>query len=470
MNLNQNIEDTPAFQNILNVLVGLLEKTKTSDPLDPERHIDIACNICKKIGFKSYRYKCLECSEYDLCSECFEQRKVSSNHKLSHPMIRFESPKKFLGIEYDNFDLDLNYIKIKYFNKIHNDIKCKGCHREPIRGIRFKCDTCYDYDLCFSCYSSRQETQTHSYYQHPLVVEDKSALKLDPKEIEMMEEIGSGAFGTVYKSRLKSTGKIVACKRISLSRYDEKLRGLIGLNSNELMTSYMRELESYTEFKCENIVKMIGNWIENTYDGMNLYVVTEYMEKKSLFNLLEKEKDLTLRRKLSIANDIVNGMVRIHDRGFIHRDIRPDNILIGSDYTAKIGDFGIAKLLDNTIKKRQTLIGCQDYMPPEFYTGHYDLKLDIYTFGLTLVELFDGEHTIIKSQLKIKVVKQPIVFNELINACLATDVKLRPDAKQIRTYLNIFSKMINKYINENVKDYSHYSLELKNQLFKKLHD
>ncbi|CAF1496835.1 unnamed protein product [Rotaria sp. Silwood1] len=84
--------------------------------------------------------------------------------------------------------------------------------------------------------------------------------------------------------------------------------------------------------------------------------------------------------------NIASGMRKIHEHRMIHRDIRPDNILVNENYVAEIGDMGIARVIDPL--NHHTQIGCASYMPPEFYHGTYDQKLDIFTFGLTLNELF----------------------------------------------------------------------------------
>ncbi|CAF5126744.1 unnamed protein product [Rotaria sp. Silwood1] len=87
--------------------------------------------------------------------------------------------------------------------------------------------------------------------------------------------------------------------------------------------------------------------------------------------------------------NIASGMRRIHEHRMIHRDIRPDNILVNENYVAKIGDIRIARVIDPL--NQQTQIGCAPYMLPEFYRGTYDQKLDIFTFGLTLNELFTSK-------------------------------------------------------------------------------
>ena len=81
----------------------------------------------------------------------------------------------------------------------------------------------------------------------------------------------------------------------------------------------------------------------NPRNKINLMVITEYMSKGSLGDLIKNEPNLSFRRKFEITCDVAAGMARIHEHNFIHRDIRLDNILINSKYRAKIGDMGISK-------------------------------------------------------------------------------------------------------------------------------
>ena len=102
----------------------------------------------------------------------------------------------------------------------------------------------------------------------------------------------------------------------------------------------------------------------------------------------------------------------------IHRDIRSDNILVNNDYVAKIGDMGIARTIDPEGMEQMTMIGCVPYMPPEFYSSQYNQSLDVFTFGLTLYELFVGStHEFDESTFRIRLPKTSPVFDDLIKRC-----------------------------------------------------
>jgi serine/threonine protein kinase len=175
----------------------------------------------------------------------------------------------------------------------------------------------------------------------------------------------------------------------------------------------------------------------------------ELMGRGSLQNLLDNESNkLSLRRKLGMSRQIASGMRRIHQHGMVHRDIRPDNILVNDDYIAKIGDMGIARVLDPT--GQQTQLGCLQFMPPEFYRdsfdGHVkcDEKLDIYTYGLTLNQLFtETMHQFRLNNPTARIIltkKSPIFYDEIILRCLENEAKLRPSAIEIEKTLELYER------------------------------
>lgn len=209
---------------------------------------------------------------------------------------------------------------------------------------------------------------------------------------------------------------------------------------------------------------MFGYCVQELFDGQNLMIITEFMSRGSLTNLLENEPNLSNRKRLDIACGIASGMVRIHEHNFIHRDIRPDNILISSNYTAKIGDMGIAKLIETS---QNSLMGCRKYMPIEFYTGSYDQKLDVFTFGLTLNELYNGSHT---KNPPIVLIKQSNFFISIITKCINLHPVNRPCSASINQCLIKVQKLINRHILKQAPNYIQMSACYRNEIFKNIYD
>ena len=95
---------------------------------------------------------------------------------------------------------------------------------------------------------------------------------------------------------------------------------------------------------------------------------------------------------MNIALDICRGLIAAHEQNIIHRDIKPQNILLTSDQIAKISDFGVARILEASTDYAGTITGStRRYMAPEQYEGSYDYRADLYSTGLILYEMFMGE-------------------------------------------------------------------------------
>jgi serine/threonine protein kinase len=253
--------------------------------------------------------------------------------------------------------------------------------------------------------------------------------------------------GYVCKAFWRPKNRQVACKVIEVS-------GAL-LTSNQFQRSFLLELAAYRELSGPYILRTFGYATRELPPHLprgpktQFMILMELMGRGSLQNVLENEPNiLSLRRKLSMARQIAAGMRRIHQHGMIHRDIRPDNILVTDEYIAKIGDMGIARVLDPT--GQQTQVGCIQFMPPEFFNnasnGHVkcDEKLDIYTYGLTLNQLFTEaihDFSFSSSPPRIKIKKEsPIFYDEIILKCLENDSKRRPTALEIEKLLELYEQ------------------------------
>jgi serine/threonine protein kinase len=251
----------------------------------------------------------------------------------------------------------------------------------------------------------------------------------------------------VCKAKWLSKNRHLACKVIEVSG--------ISTASNQLQGSFLLELAAYRELSGPYILRTFGysthQSISNPIRGLvnQFMIVMELMTRGSLQNVLDNNAgELSLRRKLTMSRQIASGMRRIHQHGMIHRDIRPDNILVNDKYTAKIGDMGIARVFDPLGK--QTQIGCLQFMPPEFFAQtpdgrvKYDEKLDIYTYGLTLNQLFTGTmHDFRLTSPSTKLILKmhsPIFYDDIILPCLENDSKRRPSAVEIEKTLELYEQ------------------------------
>ncbi|CAF3933797.1 unnamed protein product [Didymodactylos carnosus] len=389
--------DDSSQENLAKLVVLLLQhllSDRSSDCDDPEYH-RVSCDGCGINGFKIDRYKCLKCENFDLCARCFDRRKESAQHKSGHPMAHFKLPNELFGKKYDNYkDVTMTNLQKEYADEVNTNIYCDFCRKDDFKGLRFKCDTCPDYDLCQQCVDNGKTNKGHK-SDHPMIVAHNASLsQIDRRDIDYDEDdfLGGGAFGKVYKAKWLSKNLTVACKVIHARAETAKTD----------VKAFLKELAAYRE-------------------------LSEYLDKGSLTRVIYKE-NVSLRRKLEMALNIASGMRKIHQHGMIHRDIKPDNILVTSHYTAKIGDMGIARVLDPNVAI--THIGPQQFMPPEFQTGEYDQKLDVYTFGLTLNELFtETKHKFDIFTGRKTLTTQSPILSELITRCIDSDPKQRPTAR-----------------------------------------
>ncbi|CAF0835710.1 unnamed protein product, partial [Didymodactylos carnosus] len=415
---------------------------------------------------------------------CFEKRRETKNHQSGHPVVQFRTPSEVLGAELKTEDLTLKILEKLFQRERHSNITCNGCLQRPIIGLRFKCDTCPNYDLCHQCISKSITTDSHK-LDHPLVAVPKHRIpQIDRDDIELGDALGQGAFGehtlfllsllklfvyhlgTVYKAIWLSKKRTVACKVIIAS----------ATRSEALFNSFLKELAAYRELSGAYILKTFGYTQTKLAEGLNEYrLITEFMEKGSLQSLIDNaDNDLSIRRKLDMSCNIASGMRKIHEHNMIHRDIRPDNILVNDQLVAKIGDMGIARTVDT--KDCHTQIGCQPFMPPEFFCGEnnkasYNQKLDIYTFGLTLNILFTNTQHKFQVLSKQKIlIKQSPVFWDLICRCTDDHPEQRPSAVELEKTLELYNIAFKQLVIQVDRSYVSLSTEDKNKKFMEFYE
>ncbi|KAG7961504.1 hypothetical protein I3843_09G020700 [Carya illinoinensis] len=197
-------------------------------------------------------------------------------------------------------------------------------------------------------------------------------------------ELGRGGFGVVYKGELDDGTKI-AVKRMEA-----------GIITSKGLDEFQSEIAVLSKVRHRHLVSLLGYSIE----GNERILVYEYMPQgalsKHLFHWKSvKLEPLSWKRRLNIALDVARGMEYLHSmahQSFIHRDLKSSNILLGDDLRAKISDFGLVKLAPDGEKSVVTrLAGTFGYLAPEYaVTGKITTKVDVFSFGIVLMELLTG--------------------------------------------------------------------------------
>ncbi|MGD9347921.1 MAG: protein kinase, partial [Candidatus Aminicenantes bacterium] len=196
---------------------------------------------------------------------------------------------------------------------------------------------------------------------------------------QIIEELGKGGMGTVYRALDKKLNEEVALKLIKLEiSADEKT-----------VERFRNELRMARKISHRNVGRMY-----ELMDYMGIHYITmEYVSGQDLRNLIRQTGKLTTEKAIAIAKEICEGLAEAHRLGVIHRDLKPSNILIDRQGEAKIMDFGIARLLKSKgITGTRHLIGTPEYMSPEQVDaeGDIDQRSDIYSLGVILYEMLTG--------------------------------------------------------------------------------
>ena len=195
---------------------------------------------------------------------------------------------------------------------------------------------------------------------------------------EVIKTIGEGGMANVYLAEDTILNRKVAIK---------VLRG--DLSSDEkFIRRFQREALSVSNLSHPNIVEVYDVGEE---DGQH-YIVMEHIEGKTLKQLLKKRDSLTLSEVLDIMTQLTDGISHAHESYIIHRDIKPQNIMILDDGKVKITDFGIAMALNATqLTQTNSVMGSVHYLPPEQASGkNATIKSDIYSMGILMYELLTG--------------------------------------------------------------------------------
>jgi serine/threonine-protein kinase len=197
---------------------------------------------------------------------------------------------------------------------------------------------------------------------------------------ELEEVVGHGGMSTVYKAHDSLLERNVALKVLH-QQYNE---------DEDFVERFKREARSVAQLQHPNIVTVIDRGEENGRQ----YIVFEYIDGENLKELVVRKGRLDVRTALEIALEIAHGLSFAHEHGLVHRDVKPQNVLLNGDGGAKVTDFGIARSLDveRSVTQTGTVLGTSNYIAPEQASGQpVDAQTDVYSLGIVLYEMLTGE-------------------------------------------------------------------------------
>lgn len=261
--------------------------------------------------------------------------------------------------------------------------------------------------------------------------------EIHKENITILNELGKGEFGTVYLADWNKTPVVVKIMNTDILEEKKSL--------------FVKELDIMTRLHHPNILQILG-YIKEPFG-----IVMEYINNGELLDYINKNKWLKLKKKIKISIDILRGIAYLHNRKpniLIHRDLKPQNILMTPSGIPKISDFGISRFFENEKKHsynniedclidkdKTTPVGSKRYWAPEIENGNknYNNKVDIWSTGVILYELFEGERYNPKYGFLWN--KTPKNIKNIISEMLKIDPSLRLESLEL---INLFESIQNK--------------------------
>lgn len=275
---------------------------------------------------------------------------------------------------------------------------------------------------------NNKNNPTHDLIQK-MNVDNLTISEEDPEDLfELLDQLGEGSYGEVFKALHKETGNIVAVKIIPVSSDIESLK---------------KEISILMQCKSPYIVQYFGSYMKDN----DLWLILEFCNPGSVADIIKiTKRTLNETEIASICQAVLRGLEYLHDTNKIHRDIKAGNILLDHQGNAKLTDFGVSAQLINTYQKKNTLTGTPYWMSPEVISNsEYNKKTDIWSLGITAIEMAEGDppYSHIASMRVMFVIKKKPAegptkpelwsteFNNFIRKCLTVDPKRRPTAKEL---------------------------------------
>ncbi|XP_034002522.1 mitogen-activated protein kinase kinase kinase kinase 4-like isoform X7 [Trematomus bernacchii] len=296
-----------------------------------------------------------------------------------------------------------------------------------------------------------------------LVEIDLASLR-DPAGIfELVEVVGNGTYGQVYKGRHVKTGQLAAIKVMDVTEDEE-----------EEIKLEINMLKKYSHHR--NIATYYGAFIKKSPPGHDdqLWLVMEFCGAGSITDLVKNTKGNTLKEDwiAYISREILRGLAHLHAHHVIHRDIKGQNVLLTENAEVKLVDFGVSAQLDRTVGRRNTFIGTPYWMAPEVIAcdenpdATYDYRSDLWSVGITAIEMAEGAPPLCDMHPmralfliprnpppRLKSKKWSKKFFSFIEGCLVKNYTQRPPTDQLLKHPYIRDQPNERQVRIQLKDH-----------------
>uniref|UniRef100_A0A3B3Q560 non-specific serine/threonine protein kinase n=1 Tax=Paramormyrops kingsleyae TaxID=1676925 RepID=A0A3B3Q560_9TELE len=296
-----------------------------------------------------------------------------------------------------------------------------------------------------------------------LVDIDLSSLR-DPAGIfELVEVVGNGTYGQVYKGRHVKTGQLAAIKVMDVTEDEE-----------EEIKLEINMLKKYSHHR--NIATYYGAFIKKSPPGHDdqLWLVMEFCGAGSITDLVKNTKGNSLKEDwiAYISREILRGLAHLHAHHVIHRDIKGQNVLLTENAEVKLVDFGVSAQLDRTVGRRNTFIGTPYWMAPEVIAcdenpdATYDYRSDLWSCGITAIEMAEGAPPLCDMHPmralfliprnpppRLKSKKWSKKFFSFIESCLVKNYMQRPPTEQLLKHPFIRDQPNERQVRIQLKDH-----------------